>query len=54
MVFNRDMMTNVPPVISNLIAIGNQRQQFVDKNTGRVNLSRINHDYSIGDRVKFV
>ena len=36
MVFNRDMMINVP-LISNLMAIGNQRQQLVDENLRRVN-----------------
>ena len=39
-VFNRDMMTNIP-LISNLIAIGNQRQQLVDENTRQVNARRI-------------
>jgi transposase InsO family protein len=53
MLFNRDMMTNIP-LISNLLAIGNRRQQLVDENVRRVNARRIQHNYSIGDRVKFV
>ena len=52
-VFNRDMMTNIP-LISNLIAIGNQRQQLVDENTRQVNARRIRHNYNIGNQVKFV
>ena len=53
MVFNRDMMINVP-LISNLAAIGNRRQQLVDENLRRVNAKRIDHNYSVGDWVKFV
>ena len=53
MLFNRDMMTNIP-LISNLLAIGNRRQQLVDENVRRVNARRIQHNYTIGDRVKFV
>ena len=53
MLFNRDMMTNIP-LISTLLAIGNRRQQLVDENLRRVNAKRIHHNYSIGDRVKFV
>ena len=53
MVFNRDMMVNVP-LISNLIAIGGRRQQLVDENLRRTNTKRINHNYSVGDMVKFV
>ena len=53
MLFNRDMMTNIP-LISNLLAIGNRRQQLVDENVRRVNARRIQHNYAIGDRVKFV
>ena len=53
MVFNRDMMVNVP-LISNLIAIGERRQQLVDENLRRTNAKRINHNYSVNDMVKFV
>ena len=54
MVFNRDMMVNVP-LISNLLAIGNQRQHLVDENLRRISAKRINHSYDIiGDLVKFV
>ena len=51
--FNRDMMTNIP-LISNLLAIGNRRQQLVDENVRRVNAKRIQHNYTIGNCVKFV
>ena len=53
MVFNRDMMVDVP-LISNLIAIGGQRQQLVDENLRRTNAKRINHNYSVNDMVKFL
>ena len=53
MVFNRDMMINVP-LISNLMAIGNRRQHLVDENLRRINAKRINHSYNIGDWIKFV
>ena len=53
MVFNRDMMVNVP-LISNLIAIGGRRQQLVDENLRRTNAKQINHNYSVNDMVKFV
>lgn len=36
MIFSRDMMINVP-FISDLIAIGNKKQQLVNENTRRVN-----------------
>ena len=48
MLFNRDMMTNIP-LISNLLAIGNRRQQLVDENVQQVNARRIQHNYTIGD-----
>ena len=54
MVFNIDMMVNIL-LISNLIAIGRRRQQqLVDKNLRRTNAKQINHNYSVGDMVKFV
>ena len=53
MVFNRDMMINVP-LISNLMAIGNRRQHLVDENLRRINAKQINHSYDIGDWVNFV
>ena len=53
MVFNRDMMINVP-LISNLMAIGNRRQHLVDANLRRINAKQINHSYNVGDWVKFV
>ena len=53
MLFNRDMMTNIP-LISNLLAIGNRRQQLVDENVRQVNAKIIQHNYAIGDQVKFV
>ena len=53
MVFNRDMMVNVP-LIANLLAIGNRRQHLVDENLRRINAKQINHSYNIGNWVKFV
>jgi len=53
MVFNRDMMINVP-LSSNLMAIGDRRQQLVNENLRRINAKRIDHSYSVGDYVKFV
>ena len=53
MVFNRDMMINVP-LISNLLAIGNRRQHLVDENLRRINAKRIDYSYDVGDWVKFV
>ena len=53
MVFNQDMMINVP-LISNLLAIGNQRQHLVDENLRRINAKRIDYSYNVGDWVKFV
>ena len=52
MVFNQDMMINVP-LISNLLAIGNRRQYLVDENLKRINAKRIDYSYNIGDWVKF-
>ena len=53
MVFNRDMMINVP-LIANLLAIGDRRQHLVNENLRRINAKRIDHSYSVGDWVKFV
>jgi transposase InsO family protein len=53
MVFNRDMLTNVP-LMANLVAIRDRRQQLIDENIRRTNAKRIDHNYNIGDRVKMV
>ena len=53
MVFNRDMMINIP-LIANLLAIGDRRQHLVNENLRRINAKRIDHSYSVGDWVKFV
>ena len=53
MVFNRDMLINVP-LLSNLIAIKDRRQQVIDNNLMRTNKKRVDHNYSIGDRVMIV
>ena len=53
MVFNRDMMINVP-LISNLLTIGNRRQYLVDENLRRIHAKRIDYSYNVGDWVKFV
>ena len=39
------------PLLANLEAIRNRRQQLIDQNLIRLNKIRIDHSYSIGDRV---
>ena len=39
------------PLLANLEAIRNRRQQLIDHNLIRLNKIRIDHNYSIGDRV---
>ena len=48
-----DMLINVL-LLSNLIAIKDQRQQVIDNNLMRTNKKRVNHNYNIGDRVMIV
>ena len=51
MVFNRDMLINVP-LLANLIAIRRRRQQYIDENLRRVNAKRSKHVYVIGDKIE--
>ena len=53
LVFQRDMIMNVP-LIANLYSIQQRRQQLIDENLRRTNARRIQHNYSIGDRVMVV
>lgn len=48
--FGRDMMMD-EPVIVNLEAIRNRRQQLIDQNLIRTNKGRINHNYQIGGQI---
>lgn len=55
MVFNRDMLINVPLLLlSNLIAIRDRRQQVIDNNLMRTNKRRVDHNYSLSDQVVIV
>ena len=49
----RDMMVDVP-LISNLIAIRNKRQQHVDESARRENAKRIKHVFKIGDKANMI
>ena len=53
MVFNRDMMINIP-MIADINAIAERRQQLIDKNLIRLNAKRIRYNYNVGDRVMMV
>ena len=50
LVFQRNMMTNIP-LIANLWSIQQRRQQLINKNVRLTNGRRIQHIYSIGNRV---
>ena len=52
-VFNRDMTINVP-LVTDIVAITNRRQQMIDKNLIRLNKKRVNHNYAVGERVVMV
>ena len=51
LLYGRDMIIDVP-LIANLSAIRNCRQQMIDKNLKNKNKKRIEHHYRVGDRVK--
>ena len=53
MVFNRDMLIEVP-LIANKYAIRGRRQQMIDERLRRANRMRIDHSYQVGDRVMIV
>ena len=53
LVFQRDMMMNIP-LIANLYSIQQRRQQLIDEKLRRTNARRIQHNYSIGNRVMVV
>lgn len=48
--FHRDMLYDIP-LIADMETVRRNRQLVVDERTRRANLSRVYHDYSIGDRV---
>ena len=50
LVFNRDMFLDIP-LLANLEAIRNRRQQLIDQNLIRLNRIRIDYNYTIGDQV---
>ena len=54
MVFNRDMLIINVPLLSNLIAIRDRRQQVIDSNLMRTNKRRVDHNYSLSDQVVIV
>ena len=49
-VFNRDMLLNIP-LVADLRAIRDHRQQIIDKQLRRANLKRVEYDWTIGDKV---
>ena len=50
LVFNRDMVMQVP-LLANLDIIRQRRQHLIDVNLLRTNKSRVNHNYSVDDKV---
>ena len=51
LVYGRDMIMDVP-LIANLAAIRDGRQQMIDENLIKQNKKRIEHQYRVGDRVE--
>ena len=51
LVYGRDMIMDVP-LIANLTAIRDGRQQMIDENLIRQNKKRIEHHFRVGDRVQ--
>ena len=51
LVYGRDMIMDVP-LIANLSAIRDGRQQMIDENLIKQNKKRIEHHYRVGDRVE--
>ena len=49
-VYRRNMLMDIPMIV-NLEAIGERRQQLIDSNLLRLNQRRINHNFAIGDMV---
>ena len=52
-VFNQDMLINVP-LLTNLIAIRDWRQQVIDNNLMRINKRRVDYNYNFGDRFMII
>ena len=50
---NRDMLVNIP-LIANLTAIQDQRQQLMDEILRRANAKRIDYNYNVGERIMMV
>lgn len=50
LVFRRDMLMDLP-ILADLQAIQNKRQQLIDYNAQRQNQKRIDYDYKVGDEV---
>jgi hypothetical protein len=48
--FHRDMMLDIP-LIADLITIRKSRQSIIDESLRIANLSRLNHDYRVGEQV---
>ena len=48
LVFHRDMLLNVP-LMANLLALQQRRQQMIDYNLQRANAKRIDYNYQVGD-----
>lgn len=48
--FHRDMLYDIP-LIADMETVRRNRQLVVDERTRRANLSRVYHDYAVGDRV---
>jgi hypothetical protein len=49
-IFGRDMLFDIP-FIADWKTIGEHRQRLTDRNTGRKNEGRIDHDYKFGQKI---
>ena len=48
--FKRDMLMNIP-LVSDIIALQNKRQELIDERLLKSNASRISHDFQVGEEV---